>query len=87
MSPGLPRGAGESERATALMYEGLCAFLCSRCVAMDHCSHACVSECVCMCVTLGAVMKEEELKLHQHKEINQSFTVINNKVIRSLVLL
>lgn len=82
MSPGLPLGAGESERATELMYEGLCAFLCNRCVAMDHCS------CVCVCVlTLGAVMKEEELKLYQHKEINQSFAVINNTVIRSLVLL
>lgn len=26
MSPGLPLGAGESERATLLMYGGLCAF-------------------------------------------------------------
>lgn len=34
---------------------------------------------------LAAFIEEEELKLHQHKEINQSCAVINNRVIRSLV--
>lgn len=42
MSLGLSRGARKSERVTVLMYEGLCAFLCIRCVAMDHCARVCV---------------------------------------------
>lgn len=33
----------------------------------------------------AAFIEEKELKLHQHKEINQSCAVINNGVIRSLV--
>ena len=51
-----------------------------------------VHECVCvfdykkMC--LAAVIEEEDsvLKLHQHREINQSSAVINNRVIRSFSL-
>lgn len=46
MSLGLSRGARKSERVTVLMYEGLRAFLCIRCVAMDHC--ACVRLCLCV---------------------------------------
>lgn len=38
MSLGLSRGARKSERVTVLMYEGSRAFLCIRCVAMDHCA-------------------------------------------------
>lgn len=33
----------------------------------------------------AAFIKWEQLKLHQHKEINQRRAVINNGVIRSLV--
>lgn len=44
---------------------------------------------VCVCLKkmcLAAFTEEEEsvLKLHQHREINQSSAVINNRVIRSL---
>lgn len=49
---------------------------------------------VCVCVfeykkkkcLLQPFIEEEEsvLKLHQHKEINQSCAIINNRVIRSL---
>lgn len=47
--------------------------------------------CACVCLStkrkkhLAAVIEEEEsvLKLHQHREINQSSAVINNRVIRS----
>lgn len=46
MSLGLSRGARKSERLTVVMYEGLRAFLCIRCVAMDHCARARV--CVCL---------------------------------------
>lgn len=35
--------------------------------------------------TAAAFIKWEQLKLHQHKEINQRRAVINNTVIRSLV--
>lgn len=35
--------------------------------------------------TTAAFIKWEQLKLHQHKEINQRRAVINNRVIRSLV--
>lgn len=85
MSLGLSRGARKSERLTVVMYEGLRAFLCIRCVAMDHCAcvRACLLEYKKMC--LAAFIEEEELKLHQHKEINHSCAVINNRVIRSLV--
>lgn len=87
MSLGLSRGARKSERVTVLMYEGLCAFLCIRCVAMDHCARVCIClfECKKKKKHLIAVMEEEDsvLKLHQHREINQSSAVINNRVIRS----
>lgn len=82
MSLGLSQGARKSERLTALMYEGLHAFLCIRCRNG--------SLCVCVCsrikkMCLAAFIEEEELKLHHHKEINLSCAVINNRVIRSLV--
>lgn len=46
---------------------------------------------VCLCIRtqkkcLASFIEEEDsvLKLHQHREINQSSAVINNRVIRSL---
>lgn len=63
-------------------------FLCIRCVAMDHGACVCAHERVSTRTQkkcLASFIKGEQLKLHQHKEINQSRAVINNRVIRSLV--
>lgn len=87
MSLGLSRGARKSERVTVLMYEGSCAFLCIRCVAMDHCARVrlCIRIQKKKCLLQPFIEEEESvLKLHQHKEINQSCAIINNRVIRSL---
>lgn len=85
MSLGLSQGARKSERVTALMYESLRVFLCIRCVAMDHCARVCVFVYLKKkCLAAFAEEKDSVLKLHQHRGINQSSAVINNRVIRSL---
>lgn len=54
----------------------------SQWIIVHVCAYVCVYEKMC----LAAFIEEEEsvLKLHQHREINQSCAVINNRVIRSL---
>lgn len=48
MSVCLSRGASESERVTALMYEGLHS-LCFRCVILEQCACVAVFLCIQIC--------------------------------------
>lgn len=64
----------------------MCATVCSGAVG-DGGSGGWVREGVGLAAAAAtaAFIKWEQLKLHQHKEINQRRAVINNRVIRSLV--